>query len=123
MKNLTKRMVTIAGIGMFAVVLAAGNLLVSSSVKTADADLLRNWGKVVAMARNEESWEGKKLKGVTCTCPNNTKGFSLKCRDDGDLENCTSTQQGSNACYAEKVLFGITTGLKMLCQGAGITFD
>jgi hypothetical protein len=56
----------------------------------------------------EAPWEGKKLKQVDCTCTNGKSGTTLKCRTDGDLEKCTATQQGSNACY--KVTF---SGLKL----------
>lgn len=43
----------------------------------------------------------KRLKKMSCTCPNGKKddGFTLKCYTTGDLEKCTPTQQGSNACY------------------------
>jgi len=50
----------------------------------------------------------KRLKQVSCTCTNGKSGTTLKCRVDGDLEQCTPTQQGSNACY--KVGF---SGLKL----------
>lgn len=49
-----------------------------------------------------------RLKQVSCTCSNGKTGVTLKCRTDGDLEPCTPTQQGSNACY--KVGF---SGLKL----------
>lgn len=41
----------------------------------------------------------KRLKQVNCECTNGAKGTTLKCSPDGDLELCTPTQQGSNACY------------------------
>lgn len=44
-------------------------------------------------------WQGKKLKMVPCKCSNGDNGKTLKCDPAGDLEDCTVTQQGSNACY------------------------
>lgn len=45
--------------------------------------------------------EEKRLKKEDCRCPGSNKddGFTLKCHSDGELEKCTPTQQGSNACY------------------------
>ena len=50
----------------------------------------------------------------------NKSGFSLKCRADGNLEQCTPTQQGSNGCY--KVKFS-TKPLDLICEGSGIKRD
>ncbi len=48
----------------------------------------------------KESWEGKSLKVVECTCPTTgKKGDTFRCEEDGELEPCSATQQGSNACY------------------------
>ena len=48
---------------------------------------------VEALAQDEGYNKGDKLKSVSCTCPNNKSGFSLKCRADGNLEQCTPTRQ------------------------------
>lgn len=48
---------------------------------------------------SDDSWKGKRLKTVSCTCSNGKSGTTLHCKTDGDLEPCTETQQGSNACY------------------------
>lgn len=47
----------------------------------------------------DAAFADKKLKQVSCTYPNGKSGTTLKCKTDGDLEKCTKTQQGSNACY------------------------
>ena len=57
---------------------------------------------VEALAQDEGYNKGDKLKSVSCTCPNNKSGFSLKCRADGILEQCTTTGQGSNGCNKVK---------------------
>ena len=44
---------------------------------------------IEALAQEEGYNKGDKLKSVSCTCPNNKSGFSLKCRADGNLEQCT----------------------------------
>lgn len=75
---------------------------------------------VEALAQDEGYNKGDKLKSVSCTCPNNKSGFSLKCRADGNLEQCTPTQQGSNGCY--KVKFS-TKPLDLICEGSGIKRD
>ena len=62
-------------------------------------------------SNGEPSWQGKKLKKLSCTCGNKS-GFTLQCRTDGDLEDCTATMQGSNACY--KVT--LTGGLSVMCN-------
>ncbi len=65
-----------------------------------------------------------RLKDVECTCPSSKggkSGFSLRCRPDGNLEKCTSTQQGSNACYKAKI--SLNPSVEMLCEGAGIKFE
>jgi hypothetical protein len=67
---------------------------------------------------DEKDWSKLKLKWVKCTCLDGKKGNSLRCSSNGDLENCSVTQQGSNACYKAKI-----TGINMLCQGSGITYD
>ena len=118
MKYLTKtkkRMAIIAGMAL----VLAGNLFVFTAVKSNGSDLLRFGVKLEAMAQGEDDWEGQRLKTVNCTCPGGKpRGISLRCSSIGDLESCTSSQQGSNACY--KVgLFGID----MLCEGSGITFE
>ena len=119
MKKVTKRMVIIAGITF----MATCNLLIFKSVKSVGADVFQNWGDIEALARSE-NWEGKKLKSVTCKCPTGSlNGFSLRCNTDGEFESCTITQQGSNACYKEKAVFGITVGLTKLCEGTGISYE
>ena len=75
---------------------------------------------IEALAQDEGYNKGDKLKSVSCTCPNNKSGFSLKCRADGNLEQCTPTRQGSNACY--KVKFS-TKPLNLICEGSGIKRD
>lgn len=45
-----------------------------------------------------------RLKKVECRCTNGKVGFTLKCRIDGDLEECTPTQQGSKACYKLNII-------------------
>ena len=75
---------------------------------------------VEALAQDEGYNKGDRLKSVSCTCPNNKSGFSLKCRADGNLEQCTPTRQGSNACY--KVKFS-TKPLDLICEGSGIKRD
>lgn len=75
---------------------------------------------IEALAADENFNPGDRLKDVTCECPNGKSGFSLKCRKDGDLEKCTVTQQGSNACYKAKI--SLNPGIAMLCEGAGVTF-
>ena len=57
---------------------------------------------------------GDRLKKMKCRCPNGDTGNSLRCKSDGEGENCTEIQQGSNGCY--------TLTLKLLCQGAGIVY-
>jgi len=105
MKNLSKKMALMA-----TVALLTGNLLVFNSVKTVSV-MLQFGGEIEAMAQNEGNWEGKKLKIVDCTCPDNKKGQTFKCNDDGNLESCTSTQQGSNGCYKVGLL-----GISLLCE-------
>lgn len=63
---------------------------------------------VEAITGGDVGTENLKLKQVSCKCSNGKTGTTLKCRKDGDLENCTPTQQGSNACY--RVSF---SGLKL----------
>lgn len=46
-----------------------------------------------------ENTEVKRLIKEDCKCSNGKDGFTLKCDTKGDLEKCTPTQQGSNACY------------------------
>ena len=75
---------------------------------------------IEAFARGEGYNPGDKLKTVKCTCQNQKKGISLKCRQDGTLESCTPTQQGSNACYKTKIS---TNPLEILCEGSGISFE
>lgn len=75
---------------------------------------------VEALAQDEGYNKGDRLKSVSCTCPNNKSGFSLKCRADGNLEQCTPTRQGSNGCY--KVKFS-TKPLDLICEGSGIKRD
>lgn len=60
----------------------------------------------------DAAFAGKKLKQVSCTCPNGKSGTTLKCETDGDLEKCTKTQQGSNACYKVGI-----SGLKLCGEG------
>lgn len=57
---------------------------------------------------------GDRLKQVRCKCPNGDKGYSLRCKSDGEGEDCIESQQGSNGCY--------TLTLKLLCQGSGIVY-
>lgn len=57
---------------------------------------------------------GDRLKKMKCRCPNGDTGNSLRCKSDGEGENCTEIQQGSNGCY--------TLTLKLLCQGVGIVY-
>ena len=45
-----------------------------------------------------------RLKKVECRCTNGKVGFTLNCRIDGDLEECTPTQQGSKACYKLNII-------------------
>ena len=56
----------------------------------------------------------QKLKKVSCYCPSpvDKSGSTFKCSDDGKLETCTSTQQGSNGCYKATILRGII----LLCE-------
>ena len=54
---------------------------------------------VEALTSDEVSVEKRKLKQVDCICSNGKRGTTLKCRIDGDLEDCTPTQQGSSVCY------------------------
>lgn len=54
---------------------------------------------VEALSTPEESWKGKKLKVVSCTCPDGKSGSTLACRTDGNLEDCSETQQGLKGCY------------------------
>ena len=55
---------------------------------------------VEALASDDDGVNNEeRLKQVSCTCTNGRSGITLKCRTDGDLEPCTPTQQGSNACY------------------------
>lgn len=75
---------------------------------------------IEAFAQGEGYNKGDKLKAVKCTCPNQKKGFSLRCRQDGNLESCTPTQQGSNACYKAKLS---TNPLDLICEGAGISYE
>ena len=43
---------------------------------------------------------------VECVCADGKKGKTLKCTEDGDLEKCTESQQGSNACYKVSIVNG-----------------
>ena len=63
---------------------------------------------VEALTGGDIGMENLKLKQVSCTCSNGKTGTTLKCRKDGDLEDCTPTQQGSNACYKASL-----SGLKL----------
>lgn len=113
MKKVTKKMVVLVGV----VLVLIGNCLIFNFVKSSGADMFQAWGNIEALAHNENSWEGKNLKIVKCTCPNGSpSGYTLRCRSNGDLESCTITQQGSNACYEKDFT-------KMLCEGTGIKFD
>lgn len=53
-------------------------------------------------------WEGKKLKAVDCVCSNGDEGFTLLCKDDGTLEDCSATMQGSQVCYRTPTVFNQT---------------
>jgi len=71
------------------------------------------------------TWEGKKLADVSCTCPepSNASGHSLKCRENGEFESCTSTQQGLNGCYSAKItVFPPSASVKLLCD-KDVKFD
>jgi hypothetical protein len=59
-------------------------------------------------------WEGMKIKVVDCKCSNGKEGISLRCKKDGNLEDCTATQQGSSACYKSPSLMNQT--LSLLCE-------
>lgn len=55
---------------------------------------------VEALTSDDLGTEVLRLKDVSCKCSNGKKGHTLKCRTDGNLEECTPTQQGSKACYS-----------------------
>ena len=59
-------------------------------------------------------WEGMKIKIVDCKCSNGKEGITLRCKKDGNLEDCTATQQGSSACYKSPSLLNQT--LSLLCE-------
>lgn len=62
----------------------------------------------------EPWWAGKKLKVVDCKCSNGKAGMTFQCRDDGDLEDCTSGQQGSAVCYKKPTI--TNPSLSILCS-------
>ncbi|MDR0558984.1 MAG: hypothetical protein LBG92_02340 [Prevotellaceae bacterium] len=81
-----------------------------SSVKFKNIDALSS----------ETDWSKLKLEKVRCTCTIGGKtntGETLRCTDKGKLENCSTTQQGSNGCYK----IGLT-GMSLLCQGEDASF-
>ena len=53
---------------------------------------------------NDDNDNVLRLKQVECRCTNGKVGFTLKCYVDGDLEECTPTQQGSKSCYKVNIL-------------------
>jgi hypothetical protein len=78
--------------------------------KTNHAMQLVSFQTISALTQESNNWEGKKLKLVECTCKINNKdriGDTFRCRINGNLEQCTITQQGSNACY-NVGMFGIS---------------
>ena len=74
--------------------------------------------KNIEALTQETNWSNLRLKIVDCTCPSLKGGVSLQCRDSGELEHCSITQQGSNGCYKISVF----TSMNLLCEGAGITY-
>lgn len=68
----------------------------SNCLESGESLLLQN---VEALTSENSSSEKLKLKMESCTCSNGKSGKTLKCRKDGNLEDCTPTQQGSKACY------------------------
>lgn len=107
------------------IVLIAGTLLsqITGFISFGDSnDFLQQMlgYNMEALAEGEGYQKGDKLKSVKCTCPNNKSGFSLRCRADGNLEQCTSTQQGSNGCYKVKLS---SNPLNLICEGAGIKYE
>ena len=58
---------------------------------------------------------GDRLELVDCRCNDGTEGSTLRCKKTGDRELCSSTQQGSNACYK-----GLT--FKLACEGDDVDF-
>lgn len=93
-------------IAAVAIAIIVGKKTYESNAYESSSLLMQN---VEALASHSEGGNNKeRLKQVSCTCTNGKSGVTLKCRTDGDLEPCTPTQQGSNACY--KVGF---TGLKL----------
>jgi invasion protein IalB len=98
----------------------ATTAMIAFKINETDNKMFVIMNEVHALA-SPESWEGKKLKKVDCTCPNKDKGWSLRCRTDGDKEQCTASQQGSNACYQTKVL--PKPDVVLLCEGDDVTFS
>ena len=100
--------------------LVTGLLLVMGGIKNlklSESNMVFLLSGVEAFAQ-DEAWTGKKLKDVTCSCNDGSgkTGFSVKCRNDGTLESCSATQQGSASCYTEKSMMGVTIGLKKACK-------
>jgi hypothetical protein len=92
------------GLAVATVAIAAATIFAVNhfSPKSQMSDLTR--ANLEALT-NGESVNELKLKQVQCRCPSDGKnGKTLKCFSDGDLEPCTSTQQGSNACYKVNVI-------------------
>lgn len=92
-----KKIKTFAAAAIFCAAAFAGYTAYDKATMTDEEKMFQ--ANLEALTRVED-WEGKKLKIVSCTCPETQKkGDTFKCEDDGDLEPCTETQQGSNACY------------------------
>jgi len=64
----------------------------------------------------ESSSSYGRLKVVNCKCDNGKSGYTLRCRPDGGLEQCSSTQQGLRACY--KTQLSINKPVDLICDSA-----
>lgn len=87
-------------VGVFGVMVSAFAVM-GISVNNHDSISLLVDENIEALTNSDEpSWAGKKIKKENCTCPNGEgSGFTLKCRTDGNLEDCSATQQGLTGCY------------------------
>ena len=94
-------------IAIAAVLFAAASVATVFAVRSHNRmdDFFR--ANVDALSRYESpSEDEKRLKMVECVCADGKKGKTLKCTEDGDLEKCTESQQGSNACYKVSIVNG-----------------
>ena len=96
--------------------IVAFNIFMANALKNGAYNFLL-FSNVEILTDDENiQWDQLRLEIKDCVCNSGIKktGKTLQCTEEGTLEQCSETQQGSNACY-DAHLF--PPGINILCEG------